>query len=50
MDGDGSNVTDKIGPDVQKAMEKAKLYIKSTYNIEVKEVSINIPTLFLWIV
>lgn len=38
MDGDGSNVTDPIGPDVRQAMEKAKDHIKKTYNIEVKPV------------
>ncbi|XP_046963491.1 fatty-acid amide hydrolase 2-B-like isoform X2 [Vanessa cardui] len=40
MEGDGSNVTDKIGSDVKMAMEKAKAYIKSTYNVEVKELKI----------
>ncbi|XP_072939461.1 fatty-acid amide hydrolase 2-B-like isoform X2 [Epargyreus clarus] len=40
MNGDDSNVTDKIGPDVRKAMAKAKDYIKSTYNIEVEELKI----------
>ncbi|KAF9814878.1 hypothetical protein SFRURICE_016723 [Spodoptera frugiperda] len=40
MDGDGSNVTDPIGPDVRQAMEKAKDHIKKTYNIEVKPLKI----------
>ncbi|XP_061711123.1 fatty-acid amide hydrolase 2-B isoform X3 [Cydia pomonella] len=40
MEGDNSNVTDKIGSDVKKAMEKAKAHIKNTYNIEVKELKI----------
>ncbi|CAH0729386.1 unnamed protein product, partial [Brenthis ino] len=40
MEDDGSNVTDKIGPDVKKALEKAKLYIKSTYNVDVQELKI----------
>lgn len=38
MEGDGSSVTDKIGSDVKQALEKAKTYIKSTYNVEVQEV------------
>lgn len=38
MEGDGSSVTDKIGSDVKQALEKAKAYIKSTYNVEVQEV------------
>lgn len=38
MDGDDSNVSDPIGPDVRRAMEKAKDHIKKTYNIEVKPV------------
>uniref|UniRef100_A0A2A4J9E8 Amidase domain-containing protein n=1 Tax=Heliothis virescens TaxID=7102 RepID=A0A2A4J9E8_HELVI len=40
MDGDGSNVSDSIGPDVRRAMEKAKDHIKNTYNIEVKPLKI----------
>ncbi|XP_073942908.1 fatty-acid amide hydrolase 2-B isoform X2 [Choristoneura fumiferana] len=40
MEGDNSNVTNKIGSDVKKAMDKAKAYMKSTYNIEVKELKI----------
>lgn len=39
MESDGSNVTNKIGSDVKKAMEKAREYIKATHNVEVKEVS-----------
>lgn len=39
MDGDGSMVTNTIGPDVRAAMEKAKKHIKRTYNIDVKPVS-----------
>ncbi|XP_013165137.1 PREDICTED: fatty-acid amide hydrolase 2-B-like isoform X1 [Papilio xuthus] len=40
MDGEGSDVTDKIGPDVKKAMDKAKGYIQHTYNVEVEELKI----------
>ncbi|CAG9134381.1 unnamed protein product [Plutella xylostella] len=40
MEGDGSNVTNKIGPDVKKAMDKAREYMKATHNIEVKELKI----------
>ncbi|XP_063893389.1 fatty-acid amide hydrolase 2-B isoform X1 [Helicoverpa armigera] len=40
MDGDGSNVTDSIGPEVRQAMQKAKDHIKNTYNIEVKPLKI----------
>lgn len=40
MEGDGSNVSDPIGPDVKNAMTKAREYIQQTYNIEVKPVSI----------
>lgn len=39
MEGDCSNVTDNIGSDMKKALYKAKDYIKSTYNVEVEEVS-----------
>lgn len=38
MNGDNSNVTNKIGSDVRKAMEKAKQHIKNTYNVEAEEV------------
>lgn len=48
MEGDNSNVTNKIGSDVKKAMEKAKTYMKSTYNIEVKEVKIISKSEFLF--
>ncbi|XP_063824144.1 fatty-acid amide hydrolase 2-B-like [Ostrinia nubilalis] len=40
MNGDNSNVTNSIGPDVRKAMEKAREYMKTTYNIEVQELKI----------
>ncbi|KAG6444205.1 fatty-acid amide hydrolase 2-B isoform X2 [Manduca sexta] len=40
MEGDGSNVSDSIGPEVKNAMEKAKSYIEKTYNIEVKPLKI----------
>lgn len=40
MNGDGSNVSNPIGPDVRSAMEKARQYMKATYNIEVQEVSL----------
>ncbi|CAH2239929.1 jg3360 [Pararge aegeria aegeria] len=40
MEGDNSHVTNKIGSDVRKALEKAKAYIKSTYNTDVKELKI----------
>ncbi|XP_050667583.1 fatty-acid amide hydrolase 2-B-like isoform X2 [Leptidea sinapis] len=40
MDGDGSNVTNKIGSDVRKAMDKARTYIASTYNIDVPKLNI----------
>lgn len=38
MNGEGSDVTDKIGPDVKKAMDKARGYIQHTYNVEVEQV------------
>ncbi|XP_038220112.1 fatty-acid amide hydrolase 2-B-like isoform X1 [Zerene cesonia] len=40
MEGDGGYVMNKIGPDVKKAMNKAKNYIKSTYNVDVQELKI----------
>ncbi|CAB3238942.1 unnamed protein product [Arctia plantaginis] len=40
MEGDGSNVSNAIGPDVRSAMEKAKDYLKKTHNIEVKPLKI----------
>ncbi|XP_049870096.1 fatty-acid amide hydrolase 2-B-like isoform X2 [Pectinophora gossypiella] len=40
MNGDNSNVTNKIGTDVRNAMERAKLYIKNTYNTDVEELKI----------
>ncbi|XP_068631054.1 fatty-acid amide hydrolase 2-B-like isoform X2 [Battus philenor] len=40
MEGEGSDVTDKIGPEIKKAMDKARSYIKHTYNIEVEELKI----------
>ncbi|XP_053603765.1 fatty-acid amide hydrolase 2-B-like isoform X1 [Plodia interpunctella] len=41
MEGDGSNVSNPIGSDVRNALEKAKGYIKNTYNIEVQPLKIN---------
>ncbi|CAG4992357.1 unnamed protein product [Parnassius apollo] len=40
MDGEGSDVTDRIGSEVKAAMEKAKSYISHTYNVEVEELKI----------
>lgn len=40
MEGDDSKVSDPIGPDVKNAMEKARDYIKQTYNVEVKPLKI----------
>lgn len=40
MEGDGSNVSDSIGRDVKMAMHKTREYLKQTYNIEAKPVSI----------
>ncbi|XP_047526255.1 fatty-acid amide hydrolase 2-B-like isoform X1 [Pieris napi] len=40
MDGDGGYVLNKIGPDVRKAIDKAKAYINSTYNLEVQKLQI----------
>ncbi|KAL4706613.1 hypothetical protein ACJJTC_009025 [Scirpophaga incertulas] len=40
MEGDGSKITNSIGPDIRKALQKAKDYMKTTYNIEVQELKI----------
>ncbi|CAK1546108.1 unnamed protein product [Leptosia nina] len=40
MDGDGGYVLNKIGPDVRKAMDKAKAHINSTYNLDVQKLHI----------
>ncbi|KAM3967406.1 fatty-acid amide hydrolase 2-B [Aphomia sociella] len=40
MNGDGSNVSNAIGSDVKKAMNKAKDYMKNAYNIDVQELKI----------
>lgn len=40
MEGDGSNVSDPIGPEVRQAMQQARDYLKHTYNIEVRPLQI----------
>lgn len=38
MEGEGSNVSNKIGSDVKKAMLTVRQYLKNTYNIEAEPV------------
>ncbi|CAH2991657.1 unnamed protein product [Chilo suppressalis] len=40
MEGEGSKVTNSIDSDVRKALQKAKDYMKNTYNIEVEHLKI----------
>ncbi|CAG9795209.1 unnamed protein product [Diatraea saccharalis] len=40
MEGEGSNITNPIGSDVRKALQKAKDYMKTTYDIEVEHLKI----------
>ncbi|CAK1546107.1 unnamed protein product [Leptosia nina] len=40
MESDGSYALNKIGPDVRKAMDKAKAYIKSAFNLNVRKLQI----------